>query len=329
VRSCSHRALTGTDAPAIVQPEAAVRGARFSGLGVPVAPWLQPGATLAVLVSIVLLAVSSALWAASGPDRALVRARELEQAGEFRAAIRVLESAADAGAPDSGVMNQLALLYAKDGQFGKARSLFGQVLQGEPQDLFAQLWVGILDLSQENLPGAFSAFHRLAGIRPADDSERYFLANAYYFLGAIYSFRRDLDNALKALEAARQANPRDADTRYRLGSLYHDLGQLPMAETEYLEAVRLNERHVKALNALGWFYYNQKRPGNARERWQQTLRFSPKNNEARDSLAKLYNDTALSALKGGDRAEARRLWQKVFVYDPKNRAAKHYLSKYR
>ena len=267
--------------------------------------------------------------AAETVDSAMIRAREREQAGDLQGAIRILERATAGNMQEVEAGNQLGLLYAKAGEFGRAGGMFRGVLSRDPENLFARLWLGITHLAEEDLEGAFRAFHGLAQIRPESDEQRTFLANAYYYLGAIYSFRGDRANALKALEAARRANPRDAETRYRLGALYHDLGQMAEAEAEYREALRLNERHVKALNALGWFYYNRGRQEEARKMWERTLRFSPQNNEARDSLAKFYNDAALKALEAGRKEEAKRLWRRVFQYDPKNRAATYYLKKHR
>ena len=261
-------------------------------------------------------------------DEAMIRAKELEQAGRLRDAAQMLDRAGAARSPNVEAIKQLGLLHAKMGEFETASGLFQRTLSRNPEDLFARLWLGITRLAEEDLQGAFSAFHRLAQIRPETEEQRYFLANAYYYLGAVYSFRREQANALKALEAARRANPRDAETHFRLGALYQDLGKLGVAEAEYLETLKLNERHVKALNALGWFYYNQDQADQARRMWERTLRFSPMNNEARDSLAKLYNDQALKALDGGRKGDAKRLWKKVLEYDPKNRAARYHMNKH-
>ena len=171
----------------------------------------------------------------------------------------------------------------------------------------------LVELGQEAVPALIEALdERNEGMRWA----------TIRCLGEIGS-----DEAIVGL-VARLDNPRDAETHFRLGALYQDLGKLGVAEAEYLETLKLNERHVKALNALGWFYYNQDQADQARRMWERTLRFSPMNNEARDSLAKLYNDQALKALDGGRKGDAKRLWKKVLEYDPKNRAARYHMNKH-
>ena len=224
--------------------------------------------------------------------------------------------------------NQLGLVLARQGDFAGARKQFGRTLQVAPDDLFARLWVGVAALGEEDLDGAFQAFQGVGQREARTEAAAAFLSNAYYFLGAIHAFRRDVDQAAVALEKARRMNVTDPDIRYRLGRLFHDLGDDGAAEGEYRRALGLDAGHIASMNALGWLLYNRGAREAAMEQWKQVLRVRPDNLDARDSLARACLDAAEAHRKAGRYAQARTQWRQTLTYDSKNRAARYFLGKY-
>jgi tetratricopeptide (TPR) repeat protein len=225
--------------------------------------------------------------------------------------------------------NQLGLIFARKGDYSSARRQFQKTLSYSPKDLFAQLWVGVAYLGEENLDGAFQQFQRLAQRETPLEEDAAFLSNAQYFLGAIYTFRRDPSSAAVALEKARRMNVTDPDIRYRLGKLFHDLGDVEAAEREYRRVLVIKADHIATLNALGWLLHNRGDRKDAMDQWEKVLRHRPDNLDAKDSLALAYLEIADEHRKAGRTAKAVATWRKVRNrYDRKNRAAKFFLERY-
>jgi len=153
-------------------------------------------------------------------------------------------------------------------------------------------------------------------------------ADAFYFIGTLYSFRREDEAARRSFEQARSLDPKDAETRFRLAKAYQRLDDWGVAEQEFLQAIALNPRHVAAMNALGWLYYNQNKISQAEQWWSRVLQISPNDLEARDSLAKSCNDKADIYLKSRQLSKAKKLWKQALKYDHKNKASQYFLNKY-
>jgi tetratricopeptide (TPR) repeat protein len=91
---------------------------------------------------------------------------------------------------------------------------------------------------------------------------------------------------------------------------------------EYQRTLDLNARYTKAMNSMGWIYYNRNQFKRAVGLWGKALRLNPKDREARFNLAKAYNDAAWKRHQAGKRDEARRFWRKTLGVHPRNKAAK-------
>lgn len=248
---------------------------------------------------------------------------DLERASDFYSQILRQDN------KHSFASNQLGLIYARGGDFVRARSQFQRTLSFSPGNLFAQIWVGVAYLGEEDLEGAFKKFQSLVQHESSREEDEAFLSNAYYFLGAIYTFRRDPESAAIALEKARRMNVADPDIRYRLGRLFHDLGDLEAAEREYRRALSLKEGHIASLNSLGWLLFNRGSRKEAMDQWKKSLRQRSDNLDAKDSLALAYLDIAQEHKRAGRMSQAVLSWQKIRKeYDPKNKAAKFFLARY-
>ena len=162
---------------------------------------------------------------------------------------------------------------------------------------------------------AFAAFQEVARIDPLN-------ADAYYYMGTIYSFRRNRRTAIEFLKKARDANSDEADTHFRLAQAFHNTDMVENALLEYQRTLDLNPRYTKAMNSMGWIYYNRNQFDRAIGLWGKALSLNPKDREARFNLAKAYNDAAWRCHQAGKRDEARRFWRKTLGVHPRNKAAK-------
>jgi tetratricopeptide (TPR) repeat protein len=176
-------------------------------------------------------------------------------------------------------------------------------------------------MKQGNLDQGFKQFHRIIEIDPTN-------ADAYYFLGTIYNFRHNTAKAIEYLKKARDADSDEHDTHYRLAQAFHNLDMTSNAHLEYQRTLALKPSHTKAMNGIGWIYYNSGDRDAAISEWKKTLKVNPKDRDAIFNLAKAYNDLAWEAKEMGRPEEAIAYWKKTLGVDPKNKAALSYLKKH-
>ena len=211
--------------------------------------------------------------------------------------------------------SQAALILAKKGRMSEALRAFQEVKRLDATNTFARLWIGILWLKLGNLDNAFLEFQEVARIDPEN-------ADAYYYMGAIYNFRKNRKAAIEFLKKARDANSDEPETHFRLAQAFHNADMVENALLEYQRTLEFNPRHTKAMNSMGWIYYNRGDFDRAAELWKKVLKLNPKDREARFNLAKAYNDTAWKHHQAGRGGRAREYWRKTLQVDPRNKAAK-------
>ena len=85
----------------------------------------------------------------------------------------------------------------------------------------------------------------------------------------------DLSQALRQLESAAAASPRDPNLHTQLGMVRASLGDMPAAESAFRAALALNPRHTDALACLGMLLANRQRAGEAETILQQALALAP------------------------------------------------------
>jgi tetratricopeptide (TPR) repeat protein len=176
-------------------------------------------------------------------------------------------------------------------------------------------------MKQGDLDQGFGKFQRILQIDPAN-------ADAYYFSGAIYNFRHNTAKAIEYLKKARDADSDEPDTHYRLAQAFHNLDMTANAQLEYERTLALKPSHTKAINGIGWIYYNRGDRNAAIAEWKKSLKINRKDRDAIFNLAKAYNDFAWEAKERGLTEEAISYWKKTLGVDPKNKAALSYLKKY-
>lgn len=217
--------------------------------------------------------------------------------------------------------NKLGIVYAKLNKFDNAFYEFLYVTKLDNQNTYAHKWLGILHLKKGEMNKAFERFNTIIKIDPNN-------ADAYYFLGAIYNFRHNQKKAIEYLKKARDAASQEADTHYRLAKAFHNVEMVDNALLEYLRALEIKPTYTKALNEIGWIYYNSGQPMDAVTYWKATLKINSKDRDAIFNLAKAYNDMAQHELRRGKKDNAKSYWKKTLAISPKDKAAKYYLKKY-
>jgi tetratricopeptide (TPR) repeat protein len=220
-------------------------------------------------------------------------------------------------------LNRIALIYAKKLEAPKTREVLEQVLKIEPDNTFAHYWLGTLDLMAEKSDDAFSHFTRIIEQNPADSNAAY----AHMFLGAIYTFRHQPNQAIMELKKARDKADKP-EVHYKLARAYHDAGMVANAALEYIKTLQAEPDNLAAIDGLGWVFYVKGEREQAIALWEKGVVLSQwKHRDLKDNLAKAYNDLALEQYQKSNITQARALWQKVLTYDSGNKAAQHFLQK--
>ena len=150
----------------------------------------------------------------------------LQAAGFYEAAEHAYLNA-QAGAPDAVRWPYyLAHLYQLTGQRGRALERFRRVVDLDPSNLPALVWLGEMYLDQGQPAAAEGVYDRALALQPASPAV---LAG----IGRAALARGDAARAVTYLERALAVDPAATSLHYSLGMAYRDLGRLELAE-QYL-----------------------------------------------------------------------------------------------
>ena len=150
----------------------------------------------------------------------------LQAAGFYEAAEHAFLNA-QAGAPAAVRWRYyLAHLFQLTGQRGRALEGFRHVVDLDPSNLPALVWLGEMYLDQGQPAAAERVYDRALALQPASSAV---LAG----IGRAALAREDAARAVTYLERALAVDPGATSLHYSLGMAYRDLGQLELAE-QYL-----------------------------------------------------------------------------------------------
>jgi len=282
---------------------------------------IQRGQWLSFIFAVLLFFCCSGVVAAADVNDLIFQGADYHYKGNLDKAINRFEEATKLEPKNEYAHNQLGILYGKKGKFDKAFREFLTVADIDRQNTFALLWLGILHLRKGEMNQAFERFNKIIQI---DQNN----ADSYYFLGTIYNFRHNPVMAIEYLKKARNADSGEADTHFRLAKAFHNADMIANALLEYNRALEIKPSYTKALNEIGWIYYNTGKKEAAIKQWEKTLKINSKDRDAILNLAKVYNDSAWDAFTSGKRKDALKYWRKTLNINPGNKAAKYYMAKY-
>ncbi len=285
-------------------------------------PWAElKVAFLFVVMASFVLQMRPVQVGATDINELIFQGADAHYKGDLNQAIRMFETAVRFDPANEFAHNQLGILYTKKERYDSAFKEFSMVNEIDSHNTFAMLWLGILHLKNGKLNLAFERFNKIVEIDPNH-------ADAYYFLGTIYNFRHNPAMAIEYLKKARDSDSEEADTHFRLAKAFHNVDMIANALFEYQRAVEIKPTYTKAINEIGWIYYNKGDKVSAINQWKKTLRINRQDRDAIFNLAKAYNDMAWEALTAGQNRTAIKYWQEVLKIDPGNKASKYYLGKY-
>ena len=149
----------------------------------------------------------------------------LREAGDFRAAVKALETARTGGYENPELANNLGVVYARLGRTADARAQFEALVQRDPNAADAWNNLGVLELSSRQPAAAARAFRQAV---TADPSR----GDAWEGLGAAL-LDSDRVAAIEAWRRAERLVPRNFDLLFNLGMVLAD-GPSPADARPYL-----------------------------------------------------------------------------------------------
>lgn len=113
-------------------------------------------------------------------------------------------------------------------------------------------------------------------------------ADALHGLGLCYAQKKMFAQAVHYLKEAVTVAPQIPAFHNNLGNAYKLTGNLELAKSHYLEALRLKSPYSDAHNNLGSIYYLQGQYNEAKNQYQKALRINPKLWDAHFNIANCY-----------------------------------------
>lgn len=276
---------------------------------------------LVPMLLVIFLLQATGVWASDAADLAL-RGATLQEQGKPDQAEQALRQCLELDPHNVFAMNRLGLSLLRQGRFEAAKVWFSRAAADDATDTFSRIWLGALDLQEQNEDAARNRFAEV--LERAPDN-----ADAHYFMGVLAAGRGQAGQAVAHFERAGASGAADPALQCRLAKAYLKLDMAEAARQAYEQALSRAPQHGPALLGLGWLLYNQDKAEQAMEFWRKALPLPEAAVQARQSLALAANELALSACAGGDAEQARSLWQQALDVDPGNRAARHYLKHFR
>jgi putative PEP-CTERM system TPR-repeat lipoprotein len=256
---------------------------------------LNPGATLARLeLARLFLAKNDAKAAATYADEVLkaqpnsadakvLLAKALAVQGQFKAAEASLTATTKSNPKVVDAQVALGAVYMSQRDFSRAREAFSRALEIDSNSFEAFRGTVRADLGEKKLNDARSKIDRRLGATPKDVPLLLLAGNTYFALN-------DPKQAEAAFRRALAVDPANPEIYNRLASLYVSQHRLDEARAEFERVVERSQKPVAELTLVGLILDVQKKPDEARKRYEQALAIDPGAPVAANNLAWMYAD---------------------------------------
>lgn len=180
------------------------------------------------------------------------------------------------------VRQHLIRVYLNDKAYREALAELEVLLAVDPDDLDAQLRVGLIYGELKEYPKAIEYLNKILTVRPAELKVR-------DYLGLIYEELKDYDTAIRLYERNLQLQPSYVDGHMHLGFLFYRLKRYPDAIAHFTEAVKLNPRHADAYLLLGLTHLQTEQYTQAVRVFEDGIGHNPENPDLYFNLGTAYD----------------------------------------
>lgn len=149
------------------------------------------------------------------------------------------------------ILHEIAIEYANSGNYNQAESMFGRILEIEPDNHNALFNAGLCLQLQGDMHGAEKYYRKAVSINPGNQG-------ALLNIGVLLVGTGKYAEALQYLEKYSAYAQNDHNVYYNIGVCYQNLGDCGNAIASYLKVILLQPSHAASLSNLGLLYSEQK-----------------------------------------------------------------------
>lgn len=222
--------------------------------------------------------------------------------GQPTKAQAALEPVLDKIEKDSNMLALAGQVFMQTGQIDKAGTYFAKAAALDPKNTGKRTSLAMANLAKGDAEGAFRDLEQVAA---ADPGNRADLA-----LIAAHVQRREFDAALKAIAALETKQPNQPLTHNLRGATLLGKRDAAGARKSFEQALALDPAYFPAAANLAGLDLSEKKPQEARQRFESVLAKDPKNVSAHLALAQM------SARAGGTTEEVAALIRKAVTANP-------------
>jgi tetratricopeptide (TPR) repeat protein len=198
-------------------------------------------------------------------------------------AIRVYHKYLQVINPQSKEMrHHLIRLYLQEKAYRDALGELDTLLRDDPDDLDAQLRIGLVYGELKEYPKAIAQLTKVLSVRPAELRVR-------DYLGLMYEEVKEYDKAIEAYQANLKVQPTYTDGHLHLGFLYYRLKQSAEAIPHLVEVVKQNPKQSDAHLLLGLTYLQSEQYALASQAFEEGIRYNPANPDLHFNLGTVYD----------------------------------------
>lgn len=235
--------------------------------------------------------------------------------GNIEYAMSVAERANEVLPENDVIMNNLAILYIKSGEFGSARKIAEDIIRKNTK--FAPAYVTLGNIYYLNYKYEMARFIYQKAIE-----QDYNSGDVYTNIGIITSRLDDKKNSIGFFTSAVEKSPGNPEARNNLGEYYLSVGDYEGALKEFNEALRLNPKMVQAMINLAIAYTRVKLLDEAEQNYKKAMSLDP-------SFAELYfNYGVFLSDHRGDNTQALSFFNKFILLKGKEISDKHRVYRY-
>jgi tetratricopeptide (TPR) repeat protein len=198
--------------------------------------------------------------------------------------------------------NQLAKIRLTQGHVEEAQKLVADILKDNPKDMTATQTQGLIALAQKDGLKAVNSFRIVAQDKPQNPKVWLLLARAHWL-------NKEPEQAKEMAKKALEIKPDFLEARRFLYNLFLENKDYSGAIQTIQGYLRLNDKDIFNLTALGETYVQAGNNAKARETFQKIVTLDPKNPQG-------YFDLGLLSLKMKKKNEAVKYLEKALAVNP-------------
>ncbi len=204
--------------------------------------------------------------------------------GEPARALEAIQPLLQATPNDPALLGLAGQVYMENGDFDKAESYLAKVVAMSPADAQARMRLGVAKLAGGDTTGAFSDLEAASGL---DDKA----VQADLALALTYLRRGEFDKALDAQQQLERKQPNSAQTYSLKGGILSAKEDKAGARAAFEKALSLQPDFLPAALNLARLDLQEKRPADAKGRFESIIKRNPNNADALLALADVQSRT--------------------------------------